>query len=90
MIGHHCACETMNKYRSRLASKEQGRICSTGVVERVGEAVASSRLDAKAQVGPLPEAEELADPGRSSVRQRERLSADGPVSRCPQHRGRHG
>ena len=47
-------------------------------------------LDAKPQVRPLPEAEELPDPGRRSIRQREGLPPDGPVGRSPQQGGRHG
>lgn len=68
----------------------QGSGKYTGIVERVGEAIATSRFDAKPQVWPLPQAEELPDPGCRGVRQREGLPANGPVGRSPQHRGRHG
>lgn len=69
---------------------QQGSSKYTGIVERVGEAVATSRFDTEPQVWPLPEAEELPDPGRRGVRQREGLPANGPVGRGPQHGGRHG
>lgn len=68
----------------------QGSGKYTGIVERVGEAIATSRFDAKPQVWPLPQAEELPDPGCRGVCQCEGLPANGPVGCSPQHRGRHG
>ena len=49
---------------------EQRRTC---VVQSVGKAVASSGLDAKLEKAPLPETEEVADPIRRRIRERESL-----------------